>query len=164
MITNRFCMMLLLMIICASNSFCLEVNDAPDYIYFNMNGGVVVGLYKGIPKILIGDRVEEIVDCSTKTVSCLESEGVLIAIPTESVGYFRDGTKVVATNKIEWNFFGKKAYVRIIDAHRGDVNYRYWYSDDVGLLAFSIAASGKSATYLLQQSEGLKSRRLETPK
>ena len=130
--------------------------DVPNYSYMNMGGGLTVGFFKDNPKVQIGDLIVAAKDCSTDTLVCIEAEGIFIAVPDRSVGYAADGTKVKVTSELDVNFFGLQTHVRIAEAARQSASYRSWYSSDLGLLAFSITAKGKTATYLLSQKEGLR--------
>jgi hypothetical protein len=140
----------------ASNSPFKSEGDAADYLYMNMNGGPVVGFYKDNPKVQIQDLIVDANDCSTNTAVCVEAEGVFVAIPNRSVGYTSDGTKVEVVKEMDVTFIGVRAHVRLVEATRSSTRFQFWYSNDVGLLAFSISSEGKTATYLLEQTVGLK--------
>jgi hypothetical protein len=133
----------------------MAADDDVPYIYQNMNGGPPIGFYETRRlEAVIGDEVVKLSSCSSSTVTCIKGGGVFIAIPDSSIGYAQDGTKVVRSKEHDFVFFGLHVRSAVIDAKQGAVRFRTWYSDDRGLMAFSITVRGMTATYLL---EGAKS-------
>lgn len=127
-----------------------------EYYYINFNGGMSVGLYEDRSRIRIKDLVFKAQDCSTDTVVCFQAEGMLFALPYRSVGYASDGTKVETIETRDISLFGVKSHVHLVQATRNAVQYRFLYSYERGLLAFTVSGEGMAAIYLAGQATGFK--------
>ncbi len=130
--------------------------DSREYSYINFNGGMSVGLYEDSSRVRIKDLVLKAQDCSTDTVVCFQSEGMLFALPYRSIGYASDGTKVETVERRNISLFGVQSHVHLIQATRDAVQYRFLYSYERGLLAFTVAGEGMTGIYLAGQASGFK--------
>jgi hypothetical protein len=155
MISEKFIFVLASLL---SGAVPIEQESMLRHAYANMNGGPNVGFFEQSPRMVLGDEVIKLNDCSTSSVTCTEAEGIFIAIPFSTEGTAKDGTKVVVAKHLDVSLLGRQMRVRIIDARRGSVSYRYWYSDELGLVAFTVSMQGDSVLYVLQQASGLKAK------
>lgn len=130
--------------------------NSRSFFYTNLSSGMSVGLYEDRSLIGIKDVAVKARDCSTDTVVCFEAEGVFFAMPYGSVGYASDGTKVETVERKNISLFGVSTHVHVIQAARDSVQYQFFYSYERGLVAFTIALEGKTATYLPLQATGFK--------